>query len=152
MREFMQAHVLGRECQATVQTVGLPTLLFTYDCDGDLAQKASVDGALPECVPVTLRPRILCLSHYQTSSRHPRERGIYDTLRLHFFWLHVASDVHKRVKDWHLCAQDGSQMKHKRKFQLFSTSGTLEFVVIEILAPLQRATAGKQDVVIVSNR
>lgn len=59
LEAFLQEEGSGSECQAAVQTVGLPASLFTYNHDGVLILQAPLDGALQKYVPVTLRTHIL---------------------------------------------------------------------------------------------
>lgn len=67
-------------------------------------RQASLDGALQEYVTVTLRARILYLSHHLSLAGHQRERCIYDNTKHHFFWLHMENSLDKTVKDSRTCA------------------------------------------------
>lgn len=70
----------------------------------------------------------------------------------HFFWLHIANNVHMAVNDGHPRAKHGLQTKQKCKVQLFSVAGLLQVVAIDILRPLPTETSYNQHVFIVTKR
>lgn len=117
--ELLQAQPSDRECLAAAQTIGFPASLFIYDRDGVLIRESQRGRAPEKYVLVALRARTLYLSHYLTLTGHPRDRLMYDTVRNHFFRLHIPNNVHTTVKESSSCAQRRSQTKHKDNLQLF---------------------------------
>lgn len=65
-------------------------------------------NSLQEYVLGALWARIRNLFCYLSLTGHPRECWMYDIMRHHFAWPHIPYDVHKKFKDCHSCAQDGS--------------------------------------------
>lgn len=130
------------KCQAAGKSVRLPASWITDDHHGFLVRQVRVSRALQKYVPVTLHAYLLYLSHYPTLARHHREQRMYDTMRRHFFWSHMANDVHRTEEDWSSCAQNVSQVKHIRKLPLFPAVGPVEFVAIDVLGPLLETLLG----------
>lgn len=75
---------------------------------------------------------------------------MYDTMKHHISWRHKADDMHSTVRGGRLSTPDGSQMKHKRKLQLFPAVGPLLFMAIDILGLLLRTASNYQHDVIVA--
>lgn len=61
-----------------------------------------------------------------------------------YFLLYMANDVYFKVNYCCLCAQDGSQMKHNCKLQLFPADGALKLLAMYIFWPLPKTKSGKQ--------
>lgn len=83
-------------------------------------------------VPVTL------LRQYtiSLSISNQEEWCVYDTMKYHFVWLHIASDVHTTVKECRSCTHYGFKMKHNHKLQDFPAFGLPKFVAIDMCGPL----------------
>lgn len=77
---------------------------------------------------------------------------MYDTMGHQFFWTQMANDVHTTKKECRSCAQDGSQIKHKRKLQMFPAAEPLEFMTLNLLEPLPKMLSGSQHVRIMTYR
>lgn len=52
--EFLQAQASDPEGKATAQTVGIPTSLLTYECDGVFVQQTGVHGEFAEVRPILI--------------------------------------------------------------------------------------------------
>lgn len=145
--------------QAATQTVRFPASLFTYDCDGVLARIARVE-ALQKGVHVALQAWLLHLSYYPTLARQPLEPRMFNPMTHHFLPMylrhygtscvlpHMAINMHTTLKICLSKAQDGSQMEHECKFQLFPAARPLLFVAFDILGSLQNRPSGNQHVAI----
>lgn len=101
-------------------------------------------------VPLTLRAACnTCpVTPHSTTSR---EILMYDMMRLHFHWPHMVSDVYKLLCQCSSCTQNGYQVIHKLKLQLFLRARPLEFMEIDRLGLLLKARNGIQQGFIVTN-
>lgn len=61
---------------------------------------------------LSLRDWIMYLAPYWELSDGPQERQVYDTMHLHYYWPHLANNVHTKAKDFQIRAQDTAQTKH----------------------------------------
>lgn len=64
----------------------------------------------------------------------------------------MENDVYITVDSSGSCARNRHRYRHKRPFQLFHTSGPLDFVARAILGLLPKTTSGDQYVVVVTDR
>lgn len=77
---------------------------------------------------------------------------MYDVAQHYIYSTYKVNYVHTFVQECRTCAQNGFQMTHKRKLQLLSALGPLEFKAIDILGLIPRTTIGSQHVVLIANR
>lgn len=88
---------------------------------------------------------------YPTLAGHRGTRKIYDVPRKTYYWLHMASDVHKLVLKWESSRHLRPPQKHKQWLQLISSS-ELEFVTIKILGPLTKTNFENWFIVVMTDR
>lgn len=69
---------------------------------------------------------------------------MYDMMERDYYWPHMADDVYTTAKDCVECVPNNPSEKRRRPIQLFLTSGTLEFVTMDILRPLPKTLDGNQ--------
>lgn len=68
------------------------------------------------------------------------------------YWAHMASDAYATVHDCYQRLQHRANEKKKRQPELFFLNGSLEYVDMEILAPLLKTKQGNQFVIIMTAR
>ena len=128
--------------------------LFFEDNDGLLKRRTK--GPHPyiqTVVPFTLRDRLLKLSHEPPIAGHPGETRMFETLRMHFYWPHMAADVHWYVRNCRPCAKKRSKYrKTKRLLKLFPATVPLESIAIDILGPLTRTRKKNRYLLVISDR
>lgn len=64
----------------------------------------------------------------------------------------MANDIFTTVAQCESCAQNGNQYRHKRPLQLFSASGPLNFVAMDILGLPPKTTQVNRYVLVLTNR
>lgn len=77
---------------------------------------------------------------------------MYDTMRKDHYWTHMANKVYTTVRDCRKCVQDKLSDEHRCPLHSFPTNRRLEFVVRNILGPLQKMSNGNQIVVVMEDR
>lgn len=70
--EFMDAQGGDSTYQVYTTKVGMPNTDFNYDHMGFLIRVFKLDGALQQVVQMSLRPKVLYVSHYTQVSGHLR--------------------------------------------------------------------------------
>lgn len=126
---------------------------FLEDDRGLLVRRAPLDDRLQIVVPASLRQRTLYLSHYPQASGHPGGTRMYYTLRRTFYWPSMSLDVHTCARQCTSCARERVQLrKHTALMKLFPASKPLEFVGIDILGPLPRASNGSRYLLVITDR
>lgn len=103
-----------------------------------LLQQARLDIPLQKWIWVALCAHILYFSLSLTLPGYPREWRMNELMRRHLLWVYLTNTLHKTVKEYCLCAQEDSGMKHKRMLQLFKDAGLVWFVAIAILGNCQK--------------
>lgn len=99
------------------------------------AQRAHTDEALKKLVPQPLRQGMLSLLPYPSLFAHLEQRRLYDTMQRDCFYPNMALDVNDTVRSCESCAKNSSDAKHKRHLHLFSATGPLKLVAMDILDP-----------------
>lgn len=99
-----------------------------------------------------MRKHILRLSRYPALVGHPGQRRMSDTMRKDYYGPKTAQNMHCTVRDFHICARNGTMSKHKRNLQLFLISGLLEFVAMDLIGLPPKIVKEFQHVVVISNR
>lgn len=98
--------------------------------------------------PSIMVPRPIHVSLHH-ASKIQRKECMYITRPHHLYLRHMTNDVYTRVCKFHSCAQNGSQGTHRRKLQIFSAAGILEFMAIDFLELLPETTIGNENMVII---
>lgn len=83
---------------------------------------------------------------------HLGDRKINDSMRRELYWPQKEKDMYNTVINSSVCARNSSRQRLKTKLQHFRESGTLEFVVVDILWPLPRTTTGNQYFILITDR
>lgn len=68
-------------CQFSASNVESPTLSFSYDCNKQWTQIASIDGAVPKFIPITIDLTALYFLLYTRLAENHASLGIYDTMQ-----------------------------------------------------------------------
>ena len=126
---------------------------FVIDHHGIICRRSNLDGALQRVVPLSLRERVLYLSHYQLLAGHPGGYKMYATLRREYYWPFMANDTYDFVRKCKSCIKvRGITRRHSRKLKLFPATGPLDFVAMDFLGPLPRTKSGNQHVLVITDR
>ena len=100
-----------------------------------------------------MRPRILHLAHHTPVAGHPGITRQYYTMRRQWYWPSMAADIRKVSHNCHACAQERIKLRaHQSPLKLFPATTPLEYIAIDILGPLKRASTGDQYLLIISDR
>ena len=128
--------------------------LFFEDNDGLLKRRTrGPDPYIQVVVPLSLRTRILHLAHDPAIAGHPGETRMFETLRVNYYWPHMAADVHWYVHACRPCAKKRIKFrKTKRLMKLFPATTPLEFIAIDILGPLPRTRKKNRYLLVISDR
>lgn len=132
--EFIDAQSADEFCQHAARQLCQAGIEFTLS-NGVLVGRAIIDGDLQKLVSQFLRQSQLNLSHHSSLSGHSRQRCMYDTMRIDYYWMKIARNVYKAVSSCHCCARSGSTLMHKRHLQLFPRTEAFELAAMDILGP-----------------
>lgn len=102
--------------------------------------------------PVSLRDFILYLSHCSKLAWHPVRDVCTTPCENTSLGSRRASNVYILLHKCRSCAQNRSDVTHKRKLQLFSAVRFLYFAAINISGPMPKATNGNWHVFIMKDR
>ena len=126
---------------------------FKINKEGFLIRNSSLDGADQIVVPRSLRNRVIHTSHYPKSAGHPGRRKMYYTLRRHYYWPQMTSEVYSAARNCQLCAKERIQLrKHASKLKLFPATAPLESVALELLGPLPKTRRGHNYLLVITDR
>lgn len=120
-------------CRTAAQSGGTTSAKYKMTKNGLFVHVARIKSPVQILLPRTLPERILYHSHHSEMMSHLCHRQMYDTMERGFFWPYMASNMYTSVSNWSMSSQDGTSPKFKHELQLFSASGLLEFVPIDIL-------------------
>lgn len=150
VQEFTFEHARDLCCCQTSCTIGMPSSTFIHDMNWFLVLTAPIDGAVKKVLPSSLQLHLQYHSHYSTLAGNPDKRSMYDGRKKEYYWMPMANDVYRTVKDCCECAQNKPLNKQRRLIQLFPASDPLEFVEIHTLGPLPKTLHGNQYVLVVT--
>lgn len=115
-------------CKMGSALLDMPDWQYSFNRFDFLICKASIDGALQKVVPKSLQARTIHLLDYLVLSRRPRQRFMYDILRKHFYWTHMARDDYALIKNCAECCRTQENNWAQGHLKPF-LGGPLEFVV-----------------------
>lgn len=115
VKELLEALASDHTCIQAPQIIGPSNSIYTFDTGGALVQVSPIDGASQRYISTTLRQRIVHLCQHSLLAVHPSEREVYDTMRQHCLWSHMADDVYSTVTRCMLCTSN-RRTKNTAKF------------------------------------
>ena len=154
MDDIRSAQASDKECQAirAKWNAGTPTQ-YKEDERGLIVRIAPIDGAVQVFVPRELRQRVLFLAHHTPVAGHPGVTRQFYTMRQEFFWPAMAADIRSTSLNCHACAQERVKLRsHSAPMKLFPAKAPLEFVAIDILGPLPKASDGSRFLLVITDR
>ena len=127
---------------------------FFEDHQGVLKQRHPFDPDIVQvAVPRTLRARLLRLCHSPAIAGHPGQNRKYYALRREYYWPHLAADVALTVRGCRSCAMNRVKLrKHLNRLRLFPATRPLESLAVDIMGPLPKTKAGKQFLLVITDR
>lgn len=134
------------------QPVGTPKSAFNLNQQGVLIRRANLDGAIQLIALKSLRGHILRLTNHPLLAGRPGGRWMYETLRRHVFWPHIAADVYSTLKTCQRCPKMQTKFAHQRQLEQFPANRSLKIIAIDILGPLPRTKEGMRYVVFMTDR
>lgn len=126
--------------------------MLNFDTEGAIVWISLIDGAFQQYIPTTRRPVILHICHYSLLAELLGERQMYDTIRQHFYWTHMANDVYITVAKRLSSARNRRMNKKQKKLPLFPPSGPFNFVTVDILRLLPKDERRNKYIVVVTDR
>ena len=153
VEEFLREQASDPYCKRVAETVRIPGSQFEYNHQGYLLRKSSLDGALQKVVPLSLRSRVLYLSHYPRFSGHPGDIKNFLTLWTDHYWPLMANDVFSVSRDCRSCAAArGTRYRVQKHMKLFPATGPLDFLAMDLLGPLPRTHQVNEYVLVITDR
>lgn len=129
------------------------SVIYKVNDKGLLVRVSPVDKSEQIVVPLTLRQKVLHLSHFPRMMGHPGGTRMYHTLRRAYYWPSMAVDVYATVRMCTSCAKERVTLrKHKSFMKLFPATAPLEFVAIDILGPLRKTASGNEYLLVMTDR
>lgn len=83
-----------------------------------------------------MRQIILYISHQPPLAGHPKQRGMYDTIRKDFYWPKILQGLYHTVSDYKSFAKNEAFWKQEQHLQLFLATEPFQFSATDILGPL----------------
>lgn len=106
-KKELTAELTKGVCGRVAKTqVGVSGLSFHVDQNEFLVWTWKAKGCLKKLALVSLREQIIHPGHYSPIARHSRERCMYETKRLRFFWPHMANEDYQTVRNLATCAHN----------------------------------------------
>lgn len=72
-------------------------------------------------------------------------------MQQNYFWLKMALDIYQIVSGRESCAKNSHNAKHSRYLHLFSPTGPMEIVAMDMLGPLSKTTKENQLLFIITD-
>jgi Integrase zinc binding domain/Integrase core domain len=102
---------------------------------------------------VVAETRLLWLEHFPVVAGHPGVSKMYAAMRRRFYWRNMHKEVAETVRHCTVCAKNRVTERKRTSFlKLFSASGPLEYVAMDILGPLPKQAHGNRFLFVISDR
>ena len=152
--ELIEEQAKDEECQRLGRLISSNQARdYDHDERGLLVRISPVDKAIQVFVPKNLRARALYLAHYTPVAGHPGVSKQYYTMRRGMYWPNMVTDVRQCCHDCTACARERVKLRsHQAPLKLFPPTQPLEFVAIDILGPLDRASTGHRFILVMTDR
>jgi transposase InsO family protein len=156
IEEIQRAQHDDPDCQPLFEASTKTSSNFAMHSFADtevLCCRFPVDGSIQIMVPLSLRSRLLYLSHHPPIAAHPGGQRLYASLRRHYYWPRMVSDVYQVVAQCDQCLQERLALRRPQgDMTLFPAHEPLDYVAIDILGPLPRTKKGNQYLLVIADR
>jgi Integrase zinc binding domain len=156
IEEIQRAQHDDPDCQPLFEASTKASYYFVMHSFADtdvLCRRSPVDGSKQITVPLSLRSRLLYLSHHPPIAAHPGVQRLYASLRRHYYWPRMVSDVYQVVAQCDKCLQERLALRRPQgDMTLFPAHEPLDYVAIDILGPLPRTKKGNQYLLVIADR
>lgn len=126
---------------------------FRETPEGLLVRLAPLDRAVQILVPRALRDEVLHLEHKPAHAGHPGVNQMYTSLRRHFYWDSMITDVYAYVADCPGCAKGRAQGRRRTNpLRLFPASEPFTDVCLDLLGPLPVTSYGNRHLFVMVDR
>lgn len=149
LAKFIAAQAHGFSYQRYDATICHPEPNFKIDSNGLLEKQSSTDGAIQTVRFKIFQPCLLWLAHNRSLAGHLRERRIYHSMRLKYYWPHVASDAYTTVEKCRQCVMQGYTMKYGHHLTLFTHTAPPEFIAADSPGLFQRMKNCNRNIVMI---
>lgn len=139
-------------CRSTFSQICHPKSDFHTDHCGFLIRKSTVSIVVQILVHDALRQCISHLENHLLIAGQSNKRIMNNMLWGKLSWQYTAKDVYETVAKCVSSAKNGSKFKHKTHLHFFPAAEPPDFVFMNILGPLRKATQGKQIVFVITDR
>jgi len=154
VHELMTAQAEDEECQKILKTIKAnPDSDYEVDERGLIVRVAPVDASVQVIIPKKLRARALFLGHHTPVAGHPGVSRQYYTMRRTMYWPQMSNDIRECSQRCDACSRERVKLRtHQSPLTLFPANAPLEYVAIDILGPLPRASSGHRFVLVMTDR
>lgn len=152
--ELLEAQSEDADCEKIMKIIGkTKDSDFEVDARGLIVRISPVDAAEQVVVPKKLRPRALYLGHHTPVAGHPGVSRQYYTMRRTMYWPNMMTDIRECCQRCDACGKERVTLRtHQSPLTLFPANAPLEYVAIDILGPLPRASSGHRFVLVMTDR
>lgn len=137
-QDLVWEQVKDSNCPQTPSTMKLASSTFSYNIHRFSIHAAPIDGEVQKVVPTPLQTPLSYHWHYAKLQGNTVEKRFYPSNCKEYSWLQLANNFYTTVRDCGKCAQNQPADKRRRFLKLFWAGSLLEFVEMDILAPLQK--------------
>lgn len=142
VQDFIYEHAKDSNYLQASATLRIPRSSFKYNRNGFLGCNAPIERELQKVILRWLQASLLYHLQYLRLVGHQSERSVYDSMRREFYWPHIVNGVYTTLRELQECIKNPAD-KRQRIVQLSLPSGSLKFVVIDILERLAEMWSGQ---------
>lgn len=79
---------------------------------GPVVRQSPIDGAIQRFIQTSLAEGIMNPTHYERIAGYTLRRRVYDTMQMHYYWLHTENIVYRAVKQCRSYANGAAKTWH----------------------------------------